>query len=181
MKRSLRKAHSARFAWSAMALTWAAASALRAQNPPTYTAIPIGDLGVNPDGIGTSSVAAFNANGEVVGFSEQYDGSGDDLGPEAIIYNNGIFTGIGNLGASSGVGDSYAVAVNASGVVIGNSEAYDSSGDDLGQQGFIYQGGTLTSIGVLAEGSDGTGASQAIAVNNSGIVIGTSELYDSSQ
>jgi len=77
------------------------------------------------------------------------------------VYSNGVFTDLGNPGATSS-----AVGINNSGQVAVNS----FSGATYGS--FLYSGGTMTALG----STPGHNASTASAINNNGQVVGSAFL-----
>jgi uncharacterized membrane protein len=162
----------------ALAALLAAANYCRAD---VYTIRDIGNLGTDPTGASSSSTHAVNVNGLVIGFSDKYSSSHSFLGTHGVVWSGGVLTDVGSLGTDlNGISTSDTVAINPSNFVIGNSEKFDASHDDLGQNGFVWQSGTLTSIGTLGTAADGSGLSTAVAVNASGVVVGSSEAYDAS-
>ncbi len=110
-------------------------------------------------GTGLYSYAySINDAGTVVGHSHT-NASGTTS--QAFTYKNGTMTGIGTLGGQS----SGAFDINQGGVIVGSSTTADSE-----THGFIYQNGVMTSLGSL----DGTGFSEARAINEKKQVVGNS-------
>jgi probable HAF family extracellular repeat protein len=79
----------------------------------------------------------------------------------ATLWQNGLATNLGTLGGDV----STATAINRHGVVVGGANAVD--GGDY--QAFIWQGGTMRSLGSLGDDSI------AIAINDFGVVVGMAE------
>ncbi|MEQ1638463.1 MAG: hypothetical protein ABL903_17465 [Methylococcales bacterium] len=93
------------------------------------TVTDLGALGTDINGYSQSSAVAINANGQVIGNSTVYDQHGNAKGQHAFIWSKGIMTDLGALGTDTdGIGNSSAVALNASGQVVGNSIVYNSNG-----------------------------------------------------
>jgi probable HAF family extracellular repeat protein len=92
----------------------------------------LGSLGTNSD------ATAINDSDVVVGFSETLNGSGG--GQHAFRYQNGVMQDLGTLGGTQ----SGALAVNASGVIVG--WAHTSQGNP---HAFIWRNGVMTDLNTL--------------------------------
>jgi probable HAF family extracellular repeat protein len=88
----------------------------------------------------------------------------------ALLWQNGIVTDIGNLGGTGRATGNVAFSINNKGQVVGNS---DLPGDQTGHA-YLWQNGNMTDLGTLP----GDLSSAALAINESGVVIGTSEDKD---
>lgn len=126
------------------------ALSVRAQVSFTFT-----DLGTLPGGTASSAFGINNA-GTVVGGSTTTSSATPFY---AYSYSGGTMT---NLGTISG-GNSEAHAINASGVIVGNSGLTGST------HAFSYNG-SFTDLGTL-----GGTASNANGINASGVVVGQSQ------
>ncbi len=105
----------------------------------------------------TRSIANdINNSGQIVGI-DFGDGSG------SFLYVNGVVTKLPTLGGPH----TWASGINDQGWIVGVSE-------DLRQkaQGFIYKNGTMSQLENLSSRLDAT--SNAKAINNNGVVVGTS-------
>jgi len=136
----------------------------------------------------------LNAAGQVIGHSWRYSSSGGYLGQDSWIYNGSSteqivgLTGTNYSYATSGGTFQYSQPqqLNAVGQVIGTSSRFSSSGGDLGQDSWIYNGLSAQQIGLT-----GTNYSYATSggiyqysyteqLNAAGQVIGYSNRYDAS-
>jgi len=135
----------------------------------------------------------LNAAGQVSGYSQRYSSSGGDLGADSWIYSGSSTQQIGLTGtnytyATSGgtYQNSVPQLLNAAGQVGGCSYRYTSSGGDLGQDTWIYNGSSTQQIGLT-----GTNYSYATSggtyqngmpdqLNAAGQVSGISLRYSSS-
>ena len=139
----------------------------------------LGNFGTDASGKGSSFAVGINDGGLVIGDSDVYV-SGVNTATDAFLYANGVLTDLGNFGSgTTSRGSSIPVAINAAGQVAGASDKYDASGNSLGRDAFLYTNGALTDLGNLGTDSSGKGYSVATGMNASGMVIGTSKLYDS--
>ncbi len=115
-----------------------------------------------------------------------------DLGSRAGRWNgSGIsLTLLGDLGTDSeGYSYAEAKAINAAGVAVGNAQKYDAAGNYLGYWAVKWEasGTAATPLGHLGElannpsyAPNGFTESQAFAINQSGTVVGYSNVYDAS-
>ena len=119
-----------------------------------------------------SAAYAINDGGAVVGEASQGAQGWYYAPATAALWRNGQQTTLGTLGGNY----SLAYGINASGAVIGWSQLtgatgvsyYDSSSP---VHAFVWNGGTMTDLGVLAGGK----SSDAQGVNDSGQIVGSSE------
>lgn len=110
----------------------------------------IGTLG------GTNSAAlAISNTGYVVGYSWLHG----DNGRHAFIYSNGTMTDLGALASSA---DSRALAVNDAGQAVGYSVVGNQN------HATLWSNGTVTDLGAFS-----SFGSQAVGINDSGFIIGT--------
>jgi probable HAF family extracellular repeat protein len=113
--------------------------------------------------------AGFNNAGQVIGMSFQVAPNGT-VSP--VVYN--LSTGTQqNILSMPGASQTWAVAINGSGQIAGNTFYPNSANPASPAQGgaFFYSNGTMTNIGTL-----GGASSTVVAINSSGDVIGTSSL-----
>jgi probable HAF family extracellular repeat protein len=138
------------------------------------------DLGT----LGGHSSAAFgiNAGGQVVGSSLL---AGNTIA-HAFRYSGGTMTDLGALGGSNV--DSFALAINASGQIVGSTSS--SSGDGTAAGGgppgyciagsvcraFLYSNGTMQDLNTLVDNSAaGWKLKEASGINDSGWIVGTGQ------
>ncbi len=113
-------------------------------------------------GGGNSAATGINSSGEIVGYSNPNGSTNND----AFTYISGTMTA---LPALSSFTDSYAVAVNSSGEVAGNStDSINVGPSSEPTSATIWTDGTPTAVGTL----NGFDASYATAMNDSGMVVG---------
>jgi probable HAF family extracellular repeat protein len=110
-------------------------------------------LGTLPRSTDSSYATAINNSGQAVGYS--YTG----INPNAFIYSNGT------LSYPASLAGAFSNAINDSGQVVGRVPTSGDTG-----YGFLYSNGTVINLGTLA----GDANSSAIAINNSGMVVGYS-------
>jgi probable HAF family extracellular repeat protein len=120
------------------------------------------DLGTLPGG-SISAAEGINNREEVVGFGDFSSVSGN---VHAFLYSNGVMTDLGTLGGV--FGQSRARAINASGQVVGGSNAPGDPGN-LPFHAFLYSKGVMRDLGTL-----GGPISGANAIDASGEVAGAS-------
>lgn len=127
---------------------------------------------------------SLNAAGQVIGTSERFRSSETYYGQSAWIFNGSATTKIGLLDAEhTGSNDfqySFAMVLNDAGQAIGYSQRFSSTGDNLGDSAWFYNGSTTTKIGLTDDGytrSDGYKKSWSSSLNAAGQVIGYSERY----
>jgi probable HAF family extracellular repeat protein len=130
-----------------------------------YDLVPI-SLGGN-----ISRITAINAKGQAVGWGKTRAGY-----THAFLYANGMTIDLGSL---SGNGNSEAYGINDNGQVVGWSHI---AGNQL-KHAFLYSAGVMTDLGTLCTGVPpvcGT-ESDAIAINASGQIVGTSYTPEGKQ
>jgi len=78
----------------------------------------LGRFGTNSEGRGASQGFAVNNAGQVIGYSEVYDSSGDYKGDTGFLYSGGRLIDLGNLGRDpSGVGYSLPYGISDDGLL----------------------------------------------------------------
>ena len=108
----------------------------------------------------SSSAAAINNNGQVVG--SFHDTTTHKV--HSFIWQNGMWTDLGSFdGNHSG-----AVGINDNGQIIGNFYAGNSTADTV--YGYIWQNGGITNLGPMVFPEE---------INNQGQVVGKMRIYDS--
>jgi len=141
-----------------------------------------------------SLAGQISATGQVIGYSDRFSSAGSSLGSDCWIYNGSSTQLIGLTGAnysyatSGGIYEANTIAgFTPSGQVVGASERYSSSGSDLGQDAWIYNGISMQQIvglvGVNYSYSAPGGTDQVSIpedANAAGQVSGISERFSSS-
>jgi probable HAF family extracellular repeat protein len=112
--------------------------------------------------------AAFGINNSGVAVGESFERTSDGGGHYApVIFTS---TGVVDLGVKN-ASQGEAVAINNSGQVVGNLYYYFTPYFAI--QAFLYQNGVMTQLGYPAPTS---GYSQAYAINNNGLIVGSAEF-----
>ncbi|HLO29543.1 MAG TPA: RHS repeat-associated core domain-containing protein [Anaerolineales bacterium] len=109
----------------------------------------------------TGIPVAINDVGQVIGYSTRL---GSETILRGVVWRNGMITELGTLGLDS---TTIPVAINKVGQIVGNSPSMK------GEHAFVWQDGVMTDLGTL-----GGWASEAIAINEAGQVIGSADLAD---
>jgi probable HAF family extracellular repeat protein len=118
----------------------------------------------------SSEASSINASGQIAGASGTKPGAGSlllDDTAHAVLWANGTMTDLGTLGGDS----SSATALNDKGQVVGWSGTTPGGGAlafDPSARAFVWDGGTMVSLG----GLDGGSISSAAAINNNGAIVG---------
>jgi uncharacterized membrane protein len=124
----------------------------------------------------------INESGAVAGNSDLLANNATFLGRRAVVWSgDGTLTAIGTLSTrTDGVGSSDVVAINNDGDVIGSFTQYSPTNTNLGARGYIWNDETQTmrALGTLGAAANGTASSSALALNETGQVVGTSTFYE---
>ncbi|HVU87577.1 MAG TPA: hypothetical protein VHD36_09655 [Pirellulales bacterium] len=126
-----------------------------------YSGGSIKDLGLLPED-NQGGALAINSIGQIVGSSE---GSVSSGGGRAFLYSNGTLHDLGTLGGSLSVAD----GINSHGQIVG----YSYIADIGPEHAFLISNGAMIDLGSLGGASS---ASAAFAINESGQVVGGSDL-----
>lgn len=142
--------------------------------------IDLGSLGT-AGGYGFSYAQHINEVGQVAGVSTLY-GNDVDKGQRAALWSNGSIINLtGNLGTrADGVGTSWVSALNDAGQVAGTSYLYGQTWPEQ-ERAFIWQNGTVTTLGSFGTTSNGMGYSSASDINDAGQVVGLYSLFENGQ
>ncbi len=124
--------------------------------------VDLGTLG-GEDG----SARGINNHGWIVGRARLPWQTGFDFA--AFLWRDGVMENLGNLGGDF----AEAYGINDQGQIVGWSNV--DSDPELGAHAFLWQDGEMTDLGTL----DGSRYSQAIAINDAGLIVGQSgsEVY----
>jgi hypothetical protein len=150
-------------------------------NSTTAIELPIFATSVNNSGYGTGEAVAINDSGIAVGHLETYSNNVLKGFRPMRWKSDGSFAMLDNLGTSD-VGDTSAKAtgINATGTTIGYAAKFDA---DEGYVGFravrwAPNSSAVTELGVLGGTAvDGETYSDAYAVSNAGLIVGSSRKY----
>ena len=134
---------------------------------------------------------AVNSLGDAIGESSRYGTTGLNLGSDAWFYNGTKTIEIGLTGtvyASGNMQDSVPAQLNSTGQVIGYSFRFFNSSTSLGQDAWIFSGGTTKEIGLTGANysyipsgqSTPYEASTPFGLNDSGQVAGATERFNAS-
>jgi hypothetical protein len=136
----------------------------------------------SPGGDRASTADGLNAAGQVIGRSTIYVG-GLDIGQSAWLYSGGVHTRIGFYDAAhtdvDGLQSSHALAINASGQVVGTSARFNNT-DPAGTSAWLYNSGVTTRLGytdAVHTNTDGSQVTYLSGFNNAGQAAGESERY----
>jgi hypothetical protein len=136
-----------------------------------------------------SLVGRLTETGQVVGYSNRYNGGSTQLGQSVWFYDGANTIDIGLTGSDhtfiNGYKWSEAFELTESGQVIGRSNRYTFIGDVpvVGYSAWIYDGATTVEVGftgVEHTRNDGKKESYPYDLNESGLVIGISQRYSGS-
>ena len=114
------------------------------------------------DGANSSQATGINDLGQVVGSFYATSSSS----PEAFLYSENTFNGLGTLGGNSSEGR---LALTIQVKIVG----YSDTGISINTEAFVYSNGKMTGLGTL-----GGNFSYAKAINNSGQIVGYSAMDD---
>ncbi|MDP9175105.1 MAG: DUF3466 family protein [Planctomycetota bacterium] len=127
----------------------------------------------------------INNAGQVIGYSNRYDASGNSLGQDAWYFNGatqpiGLSGGVHSYAGAGGIfQSSTAQQINKSGQVVGTSNRYDSSGNSLGQDGWFFDPATdvTTSLQFSVDSANNFSSTSPEILTDTGVVLGQYELY----
>jgi hypothetical protein len=145
------------------------------------SATELGNLGTDNNGETLAEALAVNNSGTAVGISLKYI-TYSNKGERAVRWDASgtTATELGNLGTnSSGHAETYAYAVNDSGMAVGCSEKYDVSGSYVGISAVRWDasGTAATELGNLGTNSSGSTTAVCYAVNDAGTAVGNSYKF----
>jgi len=138
-------------------------------------------LSSNTFGDTSSEAYAINSNGVVVGYASAYDNGGTFKGERAVSWDGaGAALELDLLGTDpSGNTRSQAYAINESGVAVGFAQKFGVEGENKGFRAVRWGAtGTASELGLLNTDLSGNSSSQAFAINNGSIVVGSSRKYE---
>lgn len=151
-------------------------------NAGSGVAVELGNLGTDVNGNTGATAYDVNNSSTVVGIAFKYE-AGDYVGQRAVRWEGGstIATELETLGFNaSGVGMSYASAINDDGTVIGASTKY-ALGVDLGNRAVRWDSTSTSPIELGNLGTDvlGITKTEALGLNNQNLVVGNARKYES--
>lgn len=139
------------------------------------------------DGYQYAYLSQMNASGWVVGASDRFNGTSNNLGRSAWVYNGSNTSIIGLINAehtsSSGFRDNYAVRVTNSGFILGLASRYGGTSTYSGQSIWVSNGSSTTKIGLTGASftkSDGFQSNSYQDFNESGRAFGSAQRYNGS-
>jgi hypothetical protein len=147
------------------------------------TITELGHLGLSGEGTTTVFPSALNSAGTAVGYAFKHDAQGiyqgtvpvrwDASGAAAIELETGP--------TSTGMRFGDARAINDDGVVVGYANNPPSSPtDEIGPRAarWTSSGTAVTLLGTLGTAPNGEGLSDALAINSSGLIVGTATKFN---
>jgi Protein of unknown function (DUF3466) len=148
----------------------------------TITATELGNLGTSSAGLAYDQALAINDAGTIVGTADKYV-AGQFRGTHAVMWGaTGITaTELGGLGTDlTGVSESRADAVNATGTIVGFANKY-ASGNIRGKRAVRWNAGstTATELGNLGTDSNGVTQSEAYSINGVNAAFGYANMFNS--
>lgn len=156
---------------------------LDASGTPQVT--ELGVLGTDTSGsVGSISVISVDGAGNIIGWLDRYDGSGQRKGFRAVRWgaSGTVPTEFANLGTNaSGYTESYAGPPNSSGAVAGHVTRFDASGSDIGTRAVWWDAsGAVNELGGnLGTRSNGQARFvRAHFITDAGTVFGSADRYD---
>lgn len=142
----------------------------------------LGNLGRSST-INSNNVAvSINDAGVAVGYDLKFTASGGFLGYRAVRWEAGATTAteLGNLGTGNSSASVEAVAINNSGVTIGNADVFNGGSFPLASHAVRWDPGSTAAIELTPlspTSSFGTVSTTAAeAINSQGLIVGYSEL-----
>lgn len=124
-------------------------------------------LGITLGGTSTSP-AAINNSGEIVGSASTDPNSASGGSTHAFLYNGTTTVDLGSLYGPNGQSKAY--AINDAGLVVGNTNSVSGA-----THAFLYNGTAMRDLGTIGNSS---GTSTAYDINRSGLVVGESGIGD---
>jgi hypothetical protein len=179
-------------------LTASAASASAALPPAGYSIMPIGLRGAGYTWVSNTGTLSqqtrpvfINSSAQVVGESSRYTPSGVQrlIGHDVWLQTGATTIQLGFVGGAyeylslnGAIGrNSLALGLNDAGQVIGLTNRFNVAGQQNGQDGWLYSGGTVSRIGLSGVGYEGTEPGGVLRrysnpsfLNNAGQVAGGS-------
>lgn len=136
------------------------------------------------DGLRASGLVSLNANGQVAGNANRYNGTAGQLGQSAWVYNGTATVNVGPVDVehtrSDGLRYSMLQHFNDAGQAAGYAYRYNGTATSLGQSAWVYDGSATVKVG-LSGGehtrADGYQDSRVTALNAAGQAAGASTRY----
>lgn len=139
----------------------------------------LGDLGLTASGSNFGIPFAINDAGVSVGYITKVE-AGLAKGNRAVRWSaTGAVTELGNLGVSSaGSATGRAVDINATGTAVGRVDKY-VTGSHVGSRAVKWDdAGNIAELESLGFNSLGVTQVDALAINDTGIIVGTADKYE---
>lgn len=145
-----------------------------------YRVTGLGGLDTDFNGYVQSVASGINNAGDVVGTSSFW-GTDKSAIPSsaAFLYHNGIMTRLQGLSTNAyGNENSGAYAINNAGDIVGLASVYNGFAL-MGSTAVLWHNGTLINLGInFGTRNDGWTLVSACSINDSGDIVGNSEVYD---
>jgi hypothetical protein len=135
----------------------------------------------DPIGLAQGYAYGVNAGGAAAGGAVKHDANGNSLGVRPLRWDAGSSTPVqlATFGTNpAGFANSSAIAINASGITVGDSETFDASGNSLGSRAVYWAAdGTMVDLTSLIDPSSGWTLKDASAIADTGWIAGNA-LFD---
>ncbi len=140
------------------------------------TVTDLGTLGTDSSGSTFGGAFKINSAGTAIGYVEKFDESHTDLGSRAVLWNalDSAANELANLGTDlDGYTSTLTSAISNAGYIVGEAEAFDEDGNDLGSRAVYWNpDGTVVDLNTLIDPDSGWLLTNATAISDTGWIAG---------